>query len=131
MAYLPAGSVVTQIEIQRERRFAGFKAQSVPLVYPGQEVLADQPVIRLELPQPAGHTAPDAPVLVPAGLRGTVVKTTARGGVVMQTRAALVTGTIGAGQQVAGFLTTWQPAPSRPSSIPAGAILVLPGTANF
>ncbi len=50
MGYPPAGSLVTQIEIQRERRFAGYNARSFPLVYPGQEVLADQPVIRLELP---------------------------------------------------------------------------------
>lgn len=131
MGYPPAGSVVTQIEVQRERRFAGYQARSFPLVYPGQEVQADQPVIRVELPQAAGQAQPDAPVLVPAGLRGTVIKTTARGGVIIQTRAALVTGTIGAGQPVAGFLTTWQPAQSRPSPVPAGAILVVPGPASF
>ncbi len=129
----PAGSVVTHIEAQRERRFAGCKARSFPLVYPGQEVLADQPVIRVELPQPSNQTQPEpgASVIVPSGLRGTVVKTTARGGVVISTRAALVTGAIGAGQQVVGFLTPWQPAQSHPSSIPAGAILVLPGPASF
>ncbi|HEY6541172.1 MAG TPA: hypothetical protein VIZ18_09550 [Ktedonobacteraceae bacterium] len=131
MAYPPAGSVVTQIEVQRERRFAGYKARSFPLVYPGQEVLADQPVIRVELPQSVGQAGLGEPVIVPSGLRGTVVKTTARGGIVMQTRAALITGNIGAGQQVAGFLTSWQPTPSRPASIPAGAILVLPGAASF
>jgi hypothetical protein len=131
MGYAPAGSVVTHIEVQRERRFAGYNARSFPLVYPEQEVQADQPVIRVELPQAAGQAQSGAPIIVPAGLRGTVVKTTARGGVIIQTRAALVTGTIGAGQQVAGFLTPWQPAQSRPSPVPAGAILVLPGQANF
>ena len=129
--YPPAGSVVTQIEVQRERRFAGCKARSLPLVYAGQEVLPDQPVIRVELPQPTDQPEPGAPVIVPAGLRGTVVKTTARGGVVIRTRAALVSGTVGAGQQVVGFLTPWQPELSRPLPIPAGAILVLPGPASF
>ena len=131
IGYPPAGSVVTHVEVQRERRFAGCKGRSHPLVYPGQEVLADQPVIRVELPQAPGEAQPGAPVIVPAGLRGTVVKTTARGGVIIQTRSALVTGTIGAGQQVVGFLTLWQPEQSRPTPIPAGAILVLPGSASF
>lgn len=133
--YPPAGSVVTQIEVQRERRFTGGKVRSHPLVYAGQEVLPDQPVIRVELlqaaNQPQSEPEPAAPVIVPSGLRGTVVKTTARGGVVIQTRAALLTGAIGAGQQVVGFLTPWQPEQSRPSSIPAGAILVLPGPVSF
>lgn len=131
MGYAPAGSVVTQIEVQRERRFVGNNARSFPLVYSGQEVLADQPVIRVELPQAAGQARTGASVIVPSGLRGVVVKTTARGGVIIQSRAALVTGAIGAGQQVAGFLTPWQPAGSRPLPVPAGAILVLPGQASF
>lgn len=133
LGYLPAGSVVTHIEVQRERRFAGYKARSFPLVYVGQEVLPDQPVIRVELPLAPGQDQPQpgASVLIPAGLRGTVVKTTARGGVIIQTRAALVSGTIGAGQQVVGFLTLWQPEQSRSAPIPAGAILVLPGSASF
>ena len=131
MSYPPAGSLVTQIETQRERRFAGNNARSIPLVYPGQEVLADQPVIRLELYQAEGQTQADEPFVIPAGLRGQVVKTTARGGVVIQTRAAVLAGNIGAGQQVAGFLTQWQPTPSRPSPVPAGAILVIPGQASF
>lgn len=131
--YPPAGSVVAQIEVQRERRFVSSKARSLPLVYPGQEVLRDQPVIRVEFPHVAGQAQPEpgAPLIVPAGLRGTVVRTTPRGGVVISTRAALVTGAIGAGQQVVGFLTPWQPALSATSSIPAGAILVLPGSASF
>lgn len=131
MGYPPAGSVVTQIEVQRERHFASYNARSIPLVYPGQEVLADQPVIRLELPRTAGQTQPDAPVVIPAGLRGKVLKTTTRGGVVIETRAALVTGYIGVGQQVAGSLAVWQPAQSRPAPIPAGAILVIPGPVSF
>ncbi|HKV58508.1 MAG TPA: hypothetical protein VJO32_09500 [Ktedonobacteraceae bacterium] len=131
MAYPPAGSIVTRIEVQRERRFAGYNVRSIPLVYAGQEVLADQPVIRLELNQVAGQSQPDAPIVIPSGLRGKVVKTTARGGVVIQTRAALLTGNIGAGQQVAGFLTIWQSTSSRLSPIPAGAILVIPSPATF
>jgi hypothetical protein len=135
--YPPAGSVVTHIEVQRERRFAGYKTRSLPLVYPGQEVLADQPVIRVELPQardqaqPAQPAQPSPSMIVPSGLRGTVVNTTPRGGVVIQTRVAIVTGTIGAGRQTAGILTPWQPASTRPAPVPAGAILVLPGPASF
>ena len=131
--YPPAGSVIAQIEVQRERRFAGCKARSLPLVYVGQEVLPDQPVIRVELPQPDGQAQPelDVPAIVPSGLRGTVVKTTARGGVIIRTRAALLTGTIGAGQQVVGFLTIWQPEQPQLVPIPAGAILVLPGLVSF
>ncbi len=132
IGYPPAGSVVTQIEVQRERRFIGYNARSLPLVYPGQEVLADQPVIRLEeLHQAEDQSQPDTPVIIPAGMRGQVIKTTARGGVIIKTRAAILTGIIGAGQQVAGFLTLWQPAQSRPMPVPAGAILVVPGQANF
>jgi hypothetical protein len=127
--YPPAGSALAQIEVQRERRFAGYNVRSFPLVYAGQAVLADQPVIRLEQLQAEGQARTGAPVVIPAGLRGTVVKTTARGGVIIRTRAALVTGNIGAGQQVAGFLTTWQPRQSQP--VPAGAILVIPGPASF
>jgi hypothetical protein len=131
MAYPPGGSVVTQIEAQWERRFAGYNVRSIPLVYPGQEVLADQPVIRLELYQAEGQGQPDAPVVIPAGLRGQVVKTTSRGGVVIKTRAAVLTGNVGAGQQVAGFLTIWQPVRSRSAPVPPGAILVIPGQADF
>ncbi len=131
--YPPAGSVIAQIEVQHERRFAASKARSFPLVYAGQQVLPDQPVIRVELPQPDLQVQPEpgAPAIVPAGLRGTVVKTTARGGVIIRTRAALLTGTIGAGQQVVGFLTIWQPEQSHLSPIPAGAILVFPGQVSF
>jgi len=131
MGYPPGGSLVTRIEVQRERRFVGYNARSIPLVYPGQEVLADQPVIRLELLQGGEQAQPDPPVVLPAGLRGQVVKTTARGGVIIQTRAAVLMGNIGAGQQVAGFLTLWQPTHSQPSPVPAGAILVIPGPASF
>src|SRR5690242_5100892 len=131
--YPPAGSVIAQIEVQRERRFVACKARSLPLVYAGQEVLPDQPIIRVELPPAADQTQPEpgASIIVPAGLRGTVVKTTTRGGVLIQTRAALVSGTIGAGQQVVGFLTIWQPEQPQLVPIPAGAILVLPGPVSF
>ncbi len=129
MVYPPAGSIVTYIEVQRERRFVSYGARSLPLVYPGQEVLADQPVIRLELQRAAGQSQAPTPVTIPSGLRGQVIQTTTRGGVVIKTRAALLTGSIGAGRQVAGILTLWQPGQSR--STPAHAILVVPGPANI
>jgi hypothetical protein len=131
MAYPPAGSAVTQIEVQRERRFVSYDTRSVPLVHPGQEVLADQPVIRLELSKHESQDQPDAPFVIPAGLSGQVVETTARGGVVIKTRATLLTGCIGAGQQVAGVLTLWQPGRAQPASIPPGAILAIGGPVSF
>src|SRR5579872_310838 len=94
MFYPPGGSVVAQIETQRERRFTGSNARSIPLVYAGQQVLADQPVIRLELKEAEGESQMGAPVVIPSGLRGQVVKTTARGGVVIKTRAAVLTGNV-------------------------------------
>jgi len=141
MAYPPGGSVVTQIEVQRERRFAGSQARSIPLVYVGQHVQADQPVIRLatnagadqavEAVEAAEAAAPVAPVVVPSGLRGEVIETTSRGGVVIKTRAALLTGSLGAGLQTAGVLSMWQPVHTRPLPLPPGAILVIPGPVSF
>lgn len=71
---------------------------------------------------------------IPAGLRGRVIEITRRGGVIIESRAALVQGAIGAGNQVAGVLTFWQApgigsAQQRP--IPPGALLVVPGPLNF
>ncbi|HLX55531.1 MAG TPA: hypothetical protein VKR83_00760 [Ktedonobacteraceae bacterium] len=133
MAYPPGGSVVTQIEVQRERRFAGYNTRSVPLVYPGQEVLPDQPVIRLEPGKPASQDQPGEPdvPIIPAGLRGQVVETTSRGGVVIKTRAAVLAGNIGAGQQAAGVLTLWQTARAQPAPVPPGAILAIAGPVDF
>jgi len=70
---------------------------------------------------------------IPAGLRGRVVDVTRRGGVIIESQAAVVQGTIGAGSQVAGILTIWQaPTPAYGQQpIPPGAILVIPGPLNF
>ncbi len=136
----PGWPIVPQILLTRERWPGGSKVRCVPLVYIGQEVLPDQPVLRLE---PAGFTvAPRSPgsfvpaskpEAVPAGLHGRVVETTARGGVVIESRAALIQGVVGAGKQVAGVLIIWQSrVPEQgPQMIPPGAILVVPGPLNF
>jgi hypothetical protein len=68
-----------------------------------------------------------------AGLRGTVIAVTRRGGVVIEGLASIVAGTVGAGRQVAGPLAIWQ-APGISGSqayIPPGAILVVPGPLNL
>ena len=39
--------------IRRERWPGGYKTRGSALVYPGQEVQPDQPVIRLEMPEGA------------------------------------------------------------------------------
>ena len=52
MTYLLGWSVIPRILIRRERWPGGYKIKGVPLVYPGQEVLPDQPVIRLEKTEP-------------------------------------------------------------------------------
>jgi hypothetical protein len=68
-----------------------------------------------------------------AGLRGTVIAVSRRGGVVIEGLAAIVAGTVGAGRQVAGPLAIWQaPGTSeRQTYIPPGAILVMPGPLNL
>ena len=47
MTYLLGWSVVPQTVVRRERWPGGYKTRGTPLVYPGQEVQCDQPVIRL------------------------------------------------------------------------------------
>ena len=161
MGYPLGWSVVPQALVRRERWPGGFKAKGTALVYPGQEVQTDQPVMRIEMTQldpdkaaasryslptaavgtmdsPATNTATNADgrrsgETIPAGIRGRVVDVTRRGGVVIESRAAVLQGAIGAGCQVAGVLTLWQ-APNTgygQPSIPPGAILVIPGPLNF
>src|SRR5215469_4266071 len=161
MGYPLGWSVVTQTLVRRERWPGGLKAKGTALVFPGQEVLPDQPVIRIEMTQlvpektAAPHfSLPTAVVgtmdsstaesatdpnewrngeTIPAGMRGRVVDITRRGGVVIESRAAVVQGAIGAGCQVAGILSLWQ-APNagyEQQHIPPGAILVIPGPLNF
>ncbi len=153
MAYPLGWSVVAQTLVRRERWPGGLKAKGTPLVYPGQEVQPDQPVIRMEraeLTKEKAYTAYGSSSMsaasattmnsgshsgetLSAGMRGRVVDITRRGGVIIETRAAVVQGAIGAGGQVAGILTVWQtPSTSRGQQpIPPGAILVIPGPLNI
>jgi hypothetical protein len=177
MTYPLGWSIIPQMLIQRERWPGGYKTRGTALVYPGQEVQADQPVIRLEKPESAkavsgfpNSVSPASPPasqiagyhvaqkdfrsnaqqmngIILAGMRGRVIDITRRGGVIIETRAAIVQGTIGAGTQVAGILTIWnsnssfQPSSTTPTSVYVGAtpsfsialptILVVPGPLNF
>lgn len=177
MTYPLGWSVIRQILIRRERWPGGYKTRGTALVHPGQEVQPDQPVIRLErfdfadtiteFPRLASPTPPYAGQLadysgvqgsiptnsqlisglVPAGLRGQVINITHRGGVIIESRAAIIQGALGAGNQVAGILTAWNAASwfqepgailsDRPLEVGAsrpflpGAILVVPGPLNF
>lgn len=160
MTYPLGWSVIPQIMVRRERWPGGYKVKCIPLVSLGQEVLPDQPVQRVErgeavesisslprlaLPSVTTHIELKAiravgnatPMTVPAGLHGRVVAITTRGGVVIETQAAMVQGAIGAGNQVVGTLTMWQGsngvgvAGRAPQVIPPAAILVVPGPLNF
>lgn len=164
MTYLLGWSVIPQIQVRRERWPGGYKTRAVPLVSPGQEVQPAQPVMRLERVGPVKATATvppsslpgakDAPTgagrqpehggapasdqyvgeTLPAALRGRVVDITRRGGVIIESRAAVLQGTIGAGYQIAGVLTMWQAPGSGggggKQSIPTGVLLVIPGPLN-
>lgn len=159
MTYLLGWSIIPQILVRRERWPGGRKRNVTSLVYPGQDVQPDQPVMRVEkqqtiqpgsalqrpslpriedtptkiLPSVAGENMqPDSEVL-PAGLRGRVVDITRRGGVIIESRAAIVQGTLGVGNQVVGILTLRSSSESTniQQVIPAGAILVVPGSLNF
>ncbi|HEX6555451.1 MAG TPA: hypothetical protein VF026_22010 [Ktedonobacteraceae bacterium] len=164
MTYLLGWSVISQIQVRRERWPGGYKTRAVPLVSPGQEVQPAQPVMRLERvgPVKAQATVPhfsfpgvkdaptgaggqpahsDAPAsdqyvgeTLPAALRGRVVDITRRGGVIIESRVAVLQGAIGVGYQVAGVLTMWQAPGSggggEKQSIPMGVLLVVPGPLN-
>ena len=164
MTYLLGWSVISQIQVRRERWPGGYKTRAVPLVSPGQEVQPAQPVMRLEHvgPVKAPATVPhfsfpgvkDAPIgtggqpahsdtpasdqyvgeTLPAALRGRVVDITRRGGVVIESRVAVLQGAIGVGYQVAGVLTMWQAPGSggggEKQSVPTGVLLVVPGPLN-
>jgi hypothetical protein len=145
MTYPLGWSVVPQLIIRRERWPGGYRTKGTPLVHPGQEVQPNQPIMRLEAHQAPESFAPSekqrmsngfTPAnnqqryeTVPAGLRGRVVDITRRGGVVIESHAAVVQGALGAGNQVAGILTTWQTRGQQ--QIPPGAILVIPGPLSF
>ena len=61
MTYPLGWSVVTQTLIQRERWPGRNRTRGIALVYPGQEVQPDQPIIRLEktehMPEEVGNLA--------------------------------------------------------------------------
>src|SRR5438876_5087320 len=116
MTYPLGWSIIPQLLIRRERWPGGYKTRVSALVYPGQEVQADQPVIRLERPDSllAGFHATQKDIhshiqqmngMVLSGMRGRVVEITHRSGVIIETKAAIMQGTIGAGNQVVGILT--------------------------
>ncbi len=154
MAYPSGWSVIPQVVVKRERWPGVYGARGVPLVYTGQLVVPDQPVLRLLREENAGRVgkgknnglpasstyfssseesiepelAVDSGESIPAGLHGQVVGFTNRGGVVIESRVARIQGIIGAGTPVVGVVTIWQPAPSsgNPQVIPPGAILVVP-----
>ncbi len=173
MTYPLGWPIVTQKLIQRERWPGGYNSRGVPLVRPGQEVQAGQAVMLLEKPDIAEAVTGFPHAVLPsasysglppssegrqgsaridsrymketilAGIRGQIVDITRRGGVIIETRAAVIQGVIGAGNQVAGVLTVWKagssfPLPSnRPVEAGAqhpilpGAILVVPGPLNY
>lgn len=156
MAYIPGRSVIPQLLVRRERWAGGYKTRGTPLVYPGQRVQPNQPIIRVDkwesveamptlpLPHPIDSSmgpgynflhaaARRGSELIPAGLRGRVVDVTRRGSVIIESYAAVLQGAVGAGNQVAGVLTMWQLASGSGGqpAIPPGAILAIPGPVNL
>jgi len=143
--------LIPQTLVRRERWPGGNWLQASALVEPGQEVLPDQPVMRLlRSSQPIMGSGPFPAVplrsgplaitgtrrdveTIPAGLYGRVVDLTPRGGVVIEAQATLLSGAIGAGWQVAGVLTIWDPEQSlrKRNVIPPGAILVVSGSVDL
>lgn len=134
--------VVPRIQVQRERWPGVHTIKAAPLVQPGQEVLPDQPVLQIEatkaLYEPSARamlaprlisSASGSPELVLAGLRGRVLAVTPRHGVVLETRAAVVQGYMGAGYQVVGKLVMWDG--KAISEDLSGSLLVVPGPANL
>src|SRR5207248_1244093 len=100
MTYPLGWSIFPQMLIRRERWPGGYNTRGTALVYPGQEVQADQPVIRLEKPDSnrsvrefpgsLSRTSPPAHVqqmngIILAGMRGKVADITPRGGVIIET----------------------------------------------
>lgn len=156
MAYPRSWSVIPQMLVRRERWPGGYKAKGIPLVSPHQEVHPDQPVLRIEreggevadstesarrlslhamgnktAPMSTGGVAPGPAgnETVMAGLRGRVMEITSRGGVIIESKAAVVQGVIGAGRQVAGILTPWHGGAGQ--AVSAQTILIVPGPLNL
>jgi len=157
MTYPLGWSIIPNMLIRRERWPGGYHSRGSALVYPGQKVQADQIIMRLEMTEgtsPGVHASQQAlesrarqrSRIILSGISGRVVEITPRGGVVIESRAAIIQGTIGAGNQVAGKLTFWnssydQPFGARPSTTAFGGaapqaistptILIVPGPLNF
>jgi hypothetical protein len=159
MTYPLGWSIIPQMLIRRERWPGGYQTRGTALVYPGQDVQADQPVIRLEksvraggFPRISSLSPSDSTLagyqvaqkdfpsniqhingIILAGLRGKVIGISPRGGVIIDTRAAIIQGTIGAGGQVAGTLTIWNSNSHLQSSgiTTSSTILVIPGPLNL
>lgn len=159
MAYLLGWSVIPQIAVRRERWPGGYKTRGTPLVYPGQEVQPDQPVIRLYKAEavPVVDTAPRLAlpsVAVPGrldsqpglassnghtsnGYPGDTVPAGLAGRVVDITRrgGVVIESKVAAVEGVMGAgnqvagVLTMWQAGAV--SIPPGAILVVPGPLNF
>ncbi|HXX77814.1 MAG TPA: hypothetical protein VEI53_04945 [Ktedonobacteraceae bacterium] len=158
MTYPLGWSIIPNMLIRRERWPGGYHSRSSALVYPGQKVQADQIIMRLEMTEgtsPGVHASQQASEsrarqrsrIILSGISGRVVEITPRGGVVIESRAVIIQGTIGAGNQVAGKLTFWNSSydvqlfAARPSNTAIGAvspqaistptILIVPGPLNF
>ncbi len=156
MSYPLGSSLIPRIRVRRERWPGGYDVQSVPLVHKGTLVAPDQPVMRLtgkltrtSLPQVPRLSLPAVlpgsgqsqvqsrqamrnDILI-AGLNGSVVGITRRGSVLIEGEAAVISGALGIGRQVAGPLRLWQfssPYDQKPA-IPPGTILAVPGPLNL
>ncbi len=135
MTHQNGWSEIEQTLVQRERWSGRSGSKYTPLVYPGQKVSPDQPVLRLEYVQSVEHKTMYMPATetIPSGLAGRVVNITPRGGVVIESRVTLVQGVVGFGAQVAGILALWSPGENtrRLSALLPGAILVVSGPISF
>lgn len=147
MAYPLGWSVIECVALRRERWSGRYDVACTPLVSSGQEVLPDQPILRIEqqeqaeavqsLPRlvlpsidtqtdlrtikPVGaiaSTNKEQGMTLPSGLYGRVVAITPRRGVVIECSASVVQGALGVGGPVVGVLTMWQGnAPGRASQV--------------
>src|SRR5690348_14714872 len=104
MTYPPGWSIIPYMLIQRERWPGGFHSKGSALVYPGQIVQADQLVMGLEKAEATSaelhrwQRVQDCHVqqrnqIGLSGISGRVIEITTRGGVVIESRAAIIQGT--------------------------------------
>src|SRR5579883_3242246 len=89
MTYPLARSAIPRMFVRRERWSGGYGVKAVPLVYPGQEVLPDQPVMRL-----LSSSQPDtgSGELVPARGGGRGFGVSPSGGVLLGSAAVVARG---------------------------------------